>query len=205
MAPIVVVPYDPAWPSQFEEIKASLEQILAAGSYLSIEHVGSTSVPLLPAKAIIDVDIVVKREALDSVFAALLEKGGYVYRGDFGVQDRHAFRHPELLPTRNVYVCVEGCLGLLNHLALRDVLRRDEALRKEYGDVKMELARQQLELNPYCDAKTEIVLKILAKAGFSEESMAQIVVMNGGPAPNVMDSSAGAPAGETVTTCSSSA
>ena len=164
---IQVVPYQPTWPQQFRAIEATLKSILSDVSIIAIEHVGSTSVPDLPAKPILDIDVVVSRENVAAATAAL-QRAGYDYKGEWGIPDRHAFRCSAFVPARNLYVCVEGCLAVRNHLAVRDVLRRDGALRDEYGVLKRELAKREWgdDNGAGCgDGKSHVLGKVLEKAG----------------------------------------
>ncbi|KAL9132137.1 MAG: hypothetical protein Q9217_000071 [Psora testacea] len=171
---IEVSPYDPAWPKHFADIKATLEAALNHVQIVAIEHVGSTSVPDLPAKPIIDIDIIVTRNNLPAVITALTTPVvGGEYKGEWGIPGRHAFCAPHLLPARNLYVCVEGCLALRNHLSVRDVLRVDEGLRVEYGDLKLKLAEREwadddIGAQGYTRAKNEVLGRILEKAGLAE-------------------------------------
>ena len=87
---LVVVPYDPQWPHRFEEIAASLRDALGALPVVAIEHVGSTSVPDLAAKPVIDVDVVVTRDIVRAAVAAIAS-AGYEPLGEMGVPDRFAF------------------------------------------------------------------------------------------------------------------
>jgi GrpB-like predicted nucleotidyltransferase (UPF0157 family) len=87
--PIRVVPYDPRWPDQFTLIRGALTDALRDIPFLAIEHVGSTSVPGLPAKPVIDVDVVVLREHLVPAIEALVA-AGYRHEGDLGIQTRDA-------------------------------------------------------------------------------------------------------------------
>src|SRR5262245_42394282 len=119
---VVVVPYDGRWPAFFERIRSRVGPALR-GVATSVEHVGSTSVPGLAAKPVIDVSVVVPgapelREAI-----ARLERIGYVHRGTLGIADREAFESPEALPDHHLYVCPQGSVALANHLAVRDWLR----------------------------------------------------------------------------------
>jgi GrpB-like predicted nucleotidyltransferase (UPF0157 family) len=177
---VVVVPYDPRWPAQFRATRDSLASVLDGVPVRSIEHVGSTSVPGLAAKPRIDVDVVVRAEHLATARAAL-EAAGYAWLGEQGVTDRHAFRAPDRAPPRNVYVVVEGCLALRNHLAVRDLLRRDAGLRDEYGQLKLELARRDYEdIDQYVVDKSPAIQRILAAAGISDEDRSAIDAMNRG-------------------------
>lgn len=120
----------------------------------------------------------VTRPAVPLAIAAL-EKSSYIYYGTWGIPDRHAFRKAGQEPAVNLYVCVEGSLSLRNHLSLRDLLRTDEALREEYGAVKMDLATKEWDnVNAYSVAKNEIVGKLLAQAGMEEKELADIESVN---------------------------
>ncbi|KAF2832457.1 acyl-CoA N-acyltransferase [Ophiobolus disseminans] len=162
---VVVVSYDSAWPQHFQQIKAELEPHLQDVPYISIEHVGSTAVPGLAAKPIIDVDIIVKRENVGQAIDALVTKGKLFYLGELGIVDRHVFRVPSQSPRRNIYVCVDGVAQTRNHLGLRDTLRTNPELRDEYARVKLELASKGTNLTDYIEAKSTIVQKILRVSG----------------------------------------
>jgi len=174
-----VVPYDPAWPSTFQTLKANLETILAGATYISIEHVGSTSVPKLCAKPVLDVDIIVPSDADITPVVDRLTAHGYSYRGEGNIPGRHIVRAPDQDPDRNMYVCVDGCLGLRNHLAVRDVLRADDQSREEYARLKMELtSREWNHVGEYAQAKGAVLQKILEKAGLSAEDLESIKNVN---------------------------
>ncbi|MGB4137676.1 MAG: GrpB family protein, partial [Microbacterium sp.] len=100
---VVVVPSSAEWPESFARIAEDLRGALSGVPMIGIEHVGSTSVPGLAAKPIIDVDVIVRRHAVDDVIRAL-EAVGYEHRGDLGLADREAFFAPDDRPARNVYV-----------------------------------------------------------------------------------------------------
>jgi GrpB-like predicted nucleotidyltransferase (UPF0157 family) len=139
--PVTVSPHDPSWSQEFTQIKKELEAALDGVPFVSIEHVGSTSIPHLSAKPILDIDVVATHEQLQPVLIALQHPGlQLIYMGELGISDRHAFRAPQKLPVRNLYVCIEGSAALRNHLAVRDLLRSDEGLRREYGALKSKLA-----------------------------------------------------------------
>jgi GrpB-like predicted nucleotidyltransferase (UPF0157 family) len=175
---VVVVPYDPRWREQFLAVHAGLVAALEGVPVHSIEHVGSTAVEGLAAKPRIDVDVVVDRDHVEPASAAL-EAAGYAHLGDLGIPDRHAFRAPDADPPRNVYVVVDGCLALRNHLAVRDLLRRDAALRDEYSRHKLELAsRDYADVDRYVLDKSPVVQRILAAAGFGADELAAIEAVN---------------------------
>lgn len=163
--PITVEPYNPEWPHQFAQIEHDLKDSLAEVEYVSIEHVGSTSVPGLAAKPILDIDIIATKEQLEPVVSALQKNGGYLYMGELGISDRHAFRSPLQSPTRNLYVCIQDSAALRNHVAVRDLLRRDEDLRKAYGDLKLSLGQANIEIHEYMARKSDVVSRLLELSG----------------------------------------
>lgn len=184
MAPIIVEPHKPQWATDFEFIKSELNHLLEDVPIISIEHVGSTSVPGLAAKPIIDIDVVVNRDNLPAAIAALTTlEASYLYMGDLGITDRHAFQDisegsQRKSLKRNLYVCVNGCQALRNHIGVRDVLREDAELRAEYQQVKKSLAAKGMEIDEYVEAKTDVLLRILEKAGMADEARDQIRAAN---------------------------
>ena len=180
MVTFEVVPYDPLWPDQFRAIKEDLTYDLALGkaSYLSIEHVGSTSVPGLCAKPIIDILITISDQShLGSVKEALVwgeRQGGYRYRGDGGVLGRASFKLDGVLPVRNLYVVQKDHIVVKSHLTLGETLRKEENadLKEEYGKLKMELAgREWNDVMEYATAKNGVIRRILTRAGWTEEEV----------------------------------
>jgi GrpB-like predicted nucleotidyltransferase (UPF0157 family) len=140
---------------------------------LAIEHVGSTSVPGLAAKPIIDCDIVVRQADVAAATSVLISLG-FTPQGDLGIPLRWAFRAPARLPRTNTYVVVDGCLSLRNHLAVRDVLRADQGLRDEYAAVKKQAGARLDDIDEYVVAKNDIVQKILAASGLTDAERASI-------------------------------
>lgn len=102
---MVIESYNPKWLQQFILIKQMLEQNLR--EYISIEHVGSTSIPGIKAKPIIDIDVVVQDEAQFLSVKEDLEKIGYVYKGDLGISGREAFDEDNvsIKIAHHLYVC----------------------------------------------------------------------------------------------------
>jgi GrpB-like predicted nucleotidyltransferase (UPF0157 family) len=170
---IVVVDYDQNWPQAFATAESMLRVALADVPLIAIEHVGSTSVPGLAAKPIIDIDVIVDRSHVDAA-ASALEAAGYIALGDMGIADRYGFQAPADGIRRNTYVTVDGCLSVRNHLGLREVLRADPALRDEYGAVKQRLADETDDIDVYLDGKTEIIRRILLAAGLAASELDEI-------------------------------
>ena len=162
--PVAVVPYSEEWPATFEALKARAERALGA-LRLRIEHVGSTSVPGLPAKPIIDIDAVIEGDdQLDDAIARLAAVG-YAFQGDKGVPGRYAFRSSPGLPDHHLYVCAEDNPELHRHLALRDYLRRHPEDAAAYGELKQQLAqRDPTDRAAYTDRKTSWIERALRLA-----------------------------------------
>jgi GrpB-like predicted nucleotidyltransferase (UPF0157 family) len=172
---IVVVEYDPAWPQRFEQLRREYAAALAAAGVpvVAIEHVGSTSVPGLAAKPVIDCDIVVA--APDVAAASQTLAGlGFQAEGELGIPQRWAFIAPARLAGTHTYVVVAGSLALRNHLAVRDLLRTDPDLRTRYADVKRRVGTTAANIDEYGRGKNAMVQQILAAAGLTDEERVSI-------------------------------
>jgi GrpB-like predicted nucleotidyltransferase (UPF0157 family) len=172
------VNHDPDWPRQFDTLHARLWSDLSVHA-LALEHVGSTSVPGLAAKPIIDAAIVVKDASALPGVVADLAKHGYAHRGDLGISGREAFQPPPDTFAHHLYACVQDNLGLRNHLALREALQNSDRLVAEYGNLKRKLAeRYPHDIDAYIAGKTEFILTVLRRAGFAEEDLSAISAVN---------------------------
>lgn len=163
---IEVVDYDSKWVNDFNQIKGEIEDVLK-DLVLAVEHVGSTSVPLLAAKPIIDLDVVIDQNDLKEVIF-LLENHGYIYEGDLGLKDREAFRYEgkEHLRTHHLYVCPKDSKELKRHLAFRNYLRKHPNIVKEYGKIKKEAAKlEPNDIEKYCMYRSQIIEKIYKEIG----------------------------------------
>jgi len=163
---IVVVPYNPDWKNEFERIKNEISPALS-GLILAIEHVGSTSVPGLHAKPIIDIDIVIEKELFGKV-KERLGKMAYLHVGNLGVEGREAFKYenkPHLME-HHLYVCDKSADELKRHIALRDFLRNNGEYRRKYSGIKIEMANKfPHDIDNYIDGKQPVVLEIYEKCG----------------------------------------
>lgn len=160
---IVLLDYDPAWPEKFRRHAKILARALGSTA-LRIEHVGSTSVPGLAAKPIIDIDVLVPDSSDEGAYLPALVQAGYVLRVREGDWHQHRmFRTPEL--DVHVHIFSQGCVEFTRHLAFRDRLRTNEVDRLLYESVKRELVQKEWpDMNSYARAKTEVVEQILARA-----------------------------------------
>ena len=163
---IEVVDYDPVWQEWFEAVRAVVWPSVE-GVAVRIDHVGSTAVPGLAAKPIIDMDIVVRSE--DEVRAVIerLAGIGYRWRGDLGVVGRQAFRETVKrgLPRHHLYLVVEDNKAHLDHLLLRDLLRADAEAAARYAELKRaNVERAAGDMDVYVAAKARLVAKLLTRA-----------------------------------------
>ena len=160
--------YNPAWPNWFALLKSRFETKLR-GHIVAIEHVGSTSVPGMTAKPIIDVDIVIAAGQFDKV-KSLLGVLGYFHQGDLGIPEREAFdlEDTELkksIPNHHPYVCPETSAELKRHLAFRNFLRRSPAYVQRLSDLKWQLALEyDNDRQAYMDGKEVLCREIREKA-----------------------------------------
>ena len=161
---IVIEDYNPDWVFEFEKISEFLKTDLFLNN-IRIEHIGSTSVVGLPAKPIIDIDIVVKIEDKQQAFEAICNLG-YYHLGDLGIIGREAFRlvDNDQFMRHNLYLCEESSLAIKNHLAWRNYLRSSKELCTEYARLKRDLAlRYPADIDRYCSAKTDFIIAGLAR------------------------------------------
>lgn len=145
---MLIEKYSPNWPRFFKDIKREIENALYGIEY-NIEHIGSTSVPYLDAKPIIDIDIIYSTQADFLRIKAGLEKAGYYHNGDQGIKDREVFKRDgksvnAILDSvkHHLYVCPVNSQALERHLLSRDYLRKNNWARLEYQQMKYELAEK---------------------------------------------------------------
>ena len=163
---VVIVPYDDAWPERFEAERRVLSAVFA-GTDVRIEHVGSTAVPGLAAKPIVDIMIGVSNLAEIEQRIAALEAGGYRYVPEYEAQlpERRYLRKPRLGPgVFHLHGVVTGSAFWVRQLVFRDYLRAHPESAAAYEALKRELA-SRLDRTAYTDAKGPFIEGILAAAG----------------------------------------
>lgn len=164
---VVVQPYDANWAQAFKAIEAELKAALGDLA-LSIEHVGSTSVPGLWAKPIIDIDAVIRDRSLLGDAIQALGRIGYRHEGDLGIPGREAFCYEgkQHLMKHHLYVCAEASGELKRHIAFRDYLRAHSAAVSEYSRVKREAAAlYPHDIDSYIAHKSPFIEKIYEELG----------------------------------------
>lgn len=180
---VEVVDPDPGWPAAFaaerDRIEAAFAEARVTDEVVAIEHIGSTSVPGLAAKPIIDVLIGVRRWPASAALIAALEAVGYVHRGEAGIVARNYLQdapsgHPR---TRQVHVVEHGTRIWRDHVGFRDHLRTHDEDRDAYGRLKQRLARRHRhDIMGYLEGKRPFIREILARirAGTGEAAVSPV-------------------------------
>jgi GrpB-like predicted nucleotidyltransferase (UPF0157 family) len=160
---ITLVPYDEQWPELFAREAERIRGVLG-GRALTIEHVGSTAVPGLSAKPIIDILLVVRDSANEGAYVPGLEAVGYVLRiREPDWYEHRLFKGPDT--DVNVHVLPKGSPEIHRMLLFRDHLRANEADRLVYEQAKRDLAAKEWKyVQYYADAKGNVVEEILTRA-----------------------------------------
>jgi GrpB-like predicted nucleotidyltransferase (UPF0157 family) len=161
--PVEIYEYDPEWPRLYEREEDRIRAVLG-DRVIRIEHVGSTSVPGLPAKPLIDVALELPDSADEAAYVPALEAAGYSLR----IREPEWFEHRLLKGPDtdvNVHVFSAGCEEVDRMLLFRDRLRGNAADRELYAVKKRELAAREWKyMQQYADAKTSVVDEIMARA-----------------------------------------
>ncbi|MDQ6693381.1 MAG: GrpB family protein [Chloroflexota bacterium] len=160
-----IVEHDPAWPGLYEELSLPLSK--AFGEYaLDIQHVGSTSVPRIASKPVIDIAVAIAKYPLPGDVIRAVEKLGYEHRSEFGIPHRHYFRKggPGEQAV-HVHANVLGSEAWLNQTTFRDYLRAHAERARQYEALKRELAQQYAsDAEAYTESKSAFILETLDEA-----------------------------------------
>jgi len=167
--PIVIEEYDPEWPRRFEREEQRIRAALGDRAF-QVEHAGSTSVPGLPAKPIIDIVLVVADTTDEEAYVPALEAAGYVLRiREPDWYEHRMFRERET--NVNLHVFSAGCEEIDRMLVFRNWLRENASDRELYERTKRELAEKDWKyVQNYAHAKTAVVEEIIARAQSSRPS-----------------------------------
>jgi GrpB-like predicted nucleotidyltransferase (UPF0157 family) len=168
---MLITEYQEKWAGDFSTIKEIIDSTLVGLEY-SIEHIGSTAVPGLAAKPIIDIDIVFSKTAAFADLKKRLEQIGYYHHGNQGIPDREVFkRHTEardnlvldFIP-HHLYACPDYSEELKRHILFRNYLIENKAVRMEYELLKKNIAAEVVQ-----DRKKYAILKESKARNFIEE------------------------------------
>lgn len=165
-AAIEIVDYDPAWPAQYERLQTRIAAALGTTA-LSITHVGSTSVPGLPAKPVIDVDIIVADICDESTYVPALEKAGF----QFFMREPDFYEHRMFVdynPQANIHIHSPTSGQVMRHTAFTTWLKNHPEDRNLYAEIKRKASKEAIEnsedVNQYNARKSAVLQQILARA-----------------------------------------
>ncbi|HGO6775922.1 TPA: GrpB family protein, partial [Legionella pneumophila] len=164
---IKVVPYDSSWSMQFEQEAEQIKKALG-NNCIDIHHIGSTSVPGLAAKPVIDmIPVILDLSKVDSANTAMRTLG-YEAKGEYGIPFRRYFQKGDNQRTHHAHVFELGNSEIERHLKFRDWMRSHPEDREAYARLKQELARQYSDdITAYCLGKEDFIAIIDKKAGFN--------------------------------------
>lgn len=164
---VVVLPYDAAWKTAFEEIKTEIEAEIG-DLILGIEHIGSTSVEGLSAKPCIDIDVIIKDYSVFDEIIRKLGGIGYIHEGNLGIKDREAFKYSDKphLMVHHLYVCSQYSEELRRHITFRDFLRSNPEAVRKYSLVKEKAAELfPDEIDKYIAYKNPCIEELYSMCG----------------------------------------
>ncbi|WP_333651636.1 GrpB family protein [Lacrimispora sp.] len=167
-APITLIEYDPHWPELFNQESYRIQSILGC-RVLQLEHVGSTSIPGLCAKPIIDILLAVADSSDEPSYVPALETAGYTLRiREPDWFEHRLFKGPDT--DINLHVFSAGASEAKRMLRFRDWLRTNDTDRENYARVKRDLAQHVWRnVQNYADAKTEVIKEIMERINSSEQ------------------------------------
>ena len=166
----VLVAADLRWPDRFAAAASALLGAAGTSGLAAVEHIGSTAVPGLAAKPVLDLmPGYVREEDVPGIVTAITGLG-YTYRGALGIPDRHYFNRviedDDAVWKHNVHMYRVGHPEWIRHLAFRDALRRSATTRDAYAELKHRLAEEfPTDIEAYADGKTDFVDAVIRAAG----------------------------------------
>lgn len=171
---VILTDYDPAWPELFEAERARLQAAISEWA-VAIEHVGSTAIPGIAAKPVIDIGVAL-RSGEDALYCITpLVDLGYDCLGEWGIPGRIFFRKPTESPlpgqvqsgvarTHQVHMYASGHSEHVQHILFRDYLRSHPLDARDYEQLKRKLAAEHNDVEAYAQAKSDFVQRILRQA-----------------------------------------
>ncbi|QDE72605.1 GrpB family protein [Myxococcus xanthus] len=158
---VAVVPYDAGWPTRYAELAVAIQGVMGA-SAMQVEHVGSTAVPGLPAKPIIDIDLIVADPTREDDYVPALESLGY----DLIIREPSWHQHRCLrlaAPRVNLHVFGPDCPEVIRHVMFRDWLREHDDDRQRYAAVKYTSAEGMDDVVEYNRRKEPVIRDLYAR------------------------------------------
>lgn len=158
-----IVDFQPSWKSDFDNISQYLSLSLN-GTYTKIIHVGSTSIPGVIAKPIIDIDVVLDEIEQMKDAQTRLESIGYAHRGDLGISGRESFAQPAHLPYHHLYLVHKDTQAYLDHIDFKSALIENPLLVEKYNSLKRSLEHLLLkDRNAYTEGKSQFINEVLVE------------------------------------------
>jgi GrpB-like predicted nucleotidyltransferase (UPF0157 family) len=168
MRQVVVTEYNPDWKNQFEQDAAEIKKVLGE-ECLAVHHIGSTSVPGMAAKPIIDLMPVVRDIEKIDRFNEEMRNLGYQAKGENGLSGRRYFQKGGDDRTHHVHIYQLGNREVARHLAFRDYLGENPRIAEEYGTLKKKLAKEHpYNIQKYIEGKEQLVARIEKLAAIGE-------------------------------------
>ena len=157
---VEVLPYNPIWQQKFKEEAKKIEKIFKE-IFVDIHHIGSTAIPLVKAKPIIDIMVEVKDINKVDSYNKQMEELGYEALGEFGILKRRFFQKGGNIRTHHVHIFEEGSPQIKRHIDFRDYLVSHSKIAGEYSRLKEKLAkRYRYDINRYQEGKDSFIKKI---------------------------------------------
>ena len=186
MRKIIIEEYNQKWKLEFEKAKKFYSKLFNKYNIhdVLIEHVGSTSVEGMWAKPILDIDIIVPDTKISKNIIRILESVGYIHKGDLGIQGREVLEYKKDNKNINwmdhhLYVCINGCENLKNHLLLKKHLKENRHAVEVYSALKRKLAiEHEYDIESYIAGKTELITRFLRKEGMNIDEILNIISIN---------------------------
>ncbi len=164
---IYMVPHDPHWRQEFENEANRITDALGSSVVVTVHHIGSTAIPNIYAKPVIDMLLVVHDHAALDAKQAAMEALGYEAFGEFGIPTRRYFRRDNALGdrTHQVHAFEDGSPQIARHLAFRDYMIAHPEAAQVYSDLKRKLAAQHpSDMEAYMDGKDAFIQEIDRRA-----------------------------------------
>lgn len=175
---VEVVPYNPVWRKWFAELRRMIWPHISDVA-IDCVHVGSTSIPGMSAKPIIDIDIIIDSSDKFDEIKSRLTRIGYYHRGNLGIEGREAFgKEDEPKYTHHLYVCTANSTAYKNHVLLKKHLTEKPEAFGRYRDLKLQLAASGLDVDSYTREKTLLIIEFLREEGLSDSELEEIKKQN---------------------------
>jgi len=175
---VEVVPYNPVWKEWFAEFRRIIWPYISDVA-IDFVHIGSTSIPGMDSKPIIDIDIVIDSFHKFDETKPRLARIGYYHQGNLGIECREMFgQENEPKYAHHLYVCTANSAAYRNHILLKKHLTENLEAFRRYRDLKLQLAASGLNITSYTREKTLLIIEFLREEGLSTKELEEIKTQN---------------------------